>query len=419
MKQFILSVCLVVWWGNLMAQVTLESCYMHARENYPLIRQYDLISKSETYNLSNASKGYLPQLSIDLQASYQSDVTKIPINLPGVYIDGLPKDHYRASVQLQQSIWDGGQIRSQRRVLEQKAKVEAAELETNMYTLRDRINQLYFGILLLDEQLLQNELLQEQLNRNLHQVDKYVLNGIANNADVDAVKVEILNAKQQHINLDYTRNAYVKMLGYMTAQKYGPETTFSKPQINNEYSASDCMNRPELLLFSAKLEQLDWKEKALTSGYTPRVGMFLQGAYGNPGLNILEDKFKFFYVAGIRISWDIGKLYTSRNDRQLLEMNRQFVETERNMFLYNTHLQKTEVERVLQSLEKQMKDDDEIIQLRNRIRMAAEAKVANGTMSVLDMLREVNKESQAKVSKALHEMQWLQTLHKLKYIINQ
>lgn len=418
MKQLLLACCLLGALEGVHAQVTLDECQAQARDNYPMISQYALIDKAEEYNLGNASKGYLPQVSASLQASYQSDVTRLPVELPGIDVKGMPKDQYKAVVQLDQSVWDGGQIRAQRRLVRQEAEVRKRELDTNMYQLRERVNQIYFGILSLDEQLRENTLLREQLERNLKQVRSYVQNGVANQADVDAVQVELLEAGQRRVALEHTRQAYVRMLGRMTAQDYTAETRFEKP-VADVSTTTWAVNRPELGWYDARRSQLDWEERALKAGFMPRLGVYVQGAYGNPGLNMLEDKFKFYCVAGVRLSWNIGKLYTSRNDRQLLENNRSCVESERALFLYNTHLQMTEQEQALASLKKQMQDDEQVISLRTHIREAAEAKVANGTMSVLDMLREVDKENQARLSKAFHEVQWLQTLYQLKHTVNQ
>lgn len=418
MKRLLLMSCLLAAFESTLAQVTLGECQTQARDNYPIICQYGLLDKAEDYNLSNASKGYLPQVSASVQASYQSDVPRLPVEIPGLDIKGMSKDQYKAVIQLDQSVWDGGRIKAQRRLVHQEAEVKRRELDASMYMLRERVNQIYFGILSLDEQLRENALLREQLERNLGQVRSYVQNGVANQADVDAVQVELIEAGQKRVALEHTRQAYVRMLGRMTAQEYTSATCFDKPSDD----ASDdlwTVNRPELRLFDARHSLLDWEERTLKAGFMPRLGVYLQGGYGNPGLNMLEDKFKFYYVAGLRLSWNIGQLYTSRNDRHLLENSRRQVESERALFLYNTHLQMTEQEQALASLKKQMQDDEKVISLRTHIREAAEAKVANGTMSVLDMLREVDKENQARLSKALHEVQWLQTLYQLRHTVNQ
>lgn len=183
------------------AQVTLDECRHAAQENYPLVRQYNLIQLAEQYNLSNASKGNLPQINISGKASYQSDATTFPIDIPGIGIKGLPKNQYQALIEVQQNIWDGGQIHHQKKEIEAVSQENKYQLDVSMYALNEQVNQVFFGILLLNEQLHQNALLHDNLQRNLKNIEAYRNNGIANDADVDAVKVEILNTKQQRIQL--------------------------------------------------------------------------------------------------------------------------------------------------------------------------------------------------------------------------
>jgi len=163
---------------------------------------------------------------------------------------------------------------------------------------------------------------------------------------------------------------------------------------------------------------LNVQESSLKTRFRPRFGLFVQGAYGNPGLNMLKDDFSAFYVAGVRMSWNFGSLYTLRNDRRLIDNNRRKLETSRDVFLFNTNLQSTQQSSAIQSMRRQMVDDDEIIRLRVNIRKAAEAKVENGTLTVTDMLREITAENLARQTKALHEVQLLMNIWNLKYTLN-
>ena len=160
------------------------------------------------------------------------------------------------------------------------------------------------------------------------------------------------------------------------------------------------------------------QESSLKTRFRPRFGLFVQGAYGNPGLNMLKDDFSAYYVAGVRMSWNFGSLYTLRNDRRLIDNNRRKLETSRDVFLFNTNLESTQQSSAIQSMRRQMVDDDEIIRLRVNIRKAAEARVENGTLTVTDMLREITAENLARQTKALHEVQLLMNIWNLKYTLN-
>ena len=417
MKRTILSFSFVLAAMLAHAQLTLEGCQHSAQTNYPLVRQYGLIEKAREYNLENAGKGYLPQFTLSGKATYQSDVTKLPVDVPGIDIKSMPKDQYQVMLEVSQNIWDGGDIRSKKQLTRATSEIDRGKQEVDMYALNDRVNQLYFGILLLDEQLRQNQLLQEDLGRTHQQVSNYMANGIANQSDLDAVSVEILNTKQKRIELESSRQAYLSMLSIFIGKEIASGTTLEKPADTFE-STSLVNNRPELRWFDAQGGQLNVQESSLKTRFRPRFGLFVQGAYGNPGLNMLKDDFSAYYVAGVRMSWNFGSLYTLRNDRRLIDNNRRKLETSRDVFLFNTNLQSTRQSSAIQSMRRQMVDDDEIIRLRVNIRKAAEAKVENGTLTVTDMLREITAENLARQTKALHEVQLLMNIWNLKYTLN-
>ena len=417
MKRTILSFSFVLTAMLAHAQLTLEGCQHSAQTNYPLVRQYGLIEKAREYNLENAGKGYLPQFTLSGKATYQSDVTKLPMDVPGIDIKSMPKDQYQVMLEVSQNIWDGGDIRSKKQLTQATSEIDRGKQEVDMYALNDRVNQLYFGILLLDEQLKQNQLLQEDLGRTHQQVSNYIANGIANQSDLDAVSVEILNTKQKRIELESSRQAYLSMLSIFIGKEIASRTTLEKPTDTFE-STSLVNNRPELRWFDAQGGQLNVQESSLKTRFRPRFALFVQGAYGNPGLNMLKDDFSAYYVAGVRMSWNFGSLYTLRNDRRLIDNNRRKLETSRDVFLFNTNLESTQQSSAIQSMRRQMVDDDEIIRLRVNIRKAAEAKVENGTLTVTDMLREITAENLARQTKALHEVQLLMNIWNLKYTLN-
>lgn len=399
------------------AQLTLEECQRKAQENYPLARQYGLIEKSEAYNLANANKGYLPQLSLSAKATYQSDVTEIPVRIPGLQIDNPRKDQYQATLQLDQVVWDGGTIRSGKQTLKSKSEVERRQFEVNMYTLNDRVNQLFFGILQLDEQLEQNRLLQEQLRRTYQQVSAYLANGTANQADLDAVRVEQLDALQTQSQLEAGRNAYRQMLSALAGIRVNDRNKPVAPEVDRPLLPGE-IRRPELNYYLAQQNLLDSRKKQLTAKNLPRFGLFVQGAVGNPGLNMLKNEFVPYYIAGIKLSWNFGNLYTRRGESRLIDLDRQSVDVQRETFLFNTRLDLTQTGNQIAKLEKLMKDDDEIIALRTNIRKAAEAKVANGTLTVTEMLREITSEDLARQNKVLHRTQWLMEIYNLKNSTN-
>ena len=395
------------------AQLTLDDCQKKARENYPIIKRYGLIERSKQYNLANAAKGYLPQLQVNARATYQSEVVSLPIQLPGVTIPVLPKDQYQAVVDLSQMVWDGGMIRSQKQVIQANSEVENRQLEVEMYALEDRVNQMYFGILLFDTRLEQNRIFREELERNRKTVAEYLKNGIANQADLDAVRVEQLNAEQSQIQLQSTRTSYLEMLSIMIGEPIAPGAIFAKPKADLT-SFSPTINRPELLLFDAQKDLFDSQKAVIKSSLMPKLGVFIQGGIGRPGLNMLSNTWDPFYIGGIRLSWNLGSFYTKDNDLQKIDINKNMVETQRELFLYNIRLTENRQNADIKRIRDLMKQDDEIIALRENIRKAAEVKVANGTGTVTDLMREMTQEDLARQNKAAHEIDLLIATYNLK-----
>lgn len=397
------------------AKLTLAGCREKARANYPLVRQYRLLELSEQYDLENAVKGNLPQVSLSGKASYQSSVTQLPFSLPNVAFKGLPKDQYNVVAEVRQNVWDGGKIRSQRELTRAATEENRRQTDVTLYQLNERVDQLYFGVLLQDEQLKQNQLLQDELERNLRQITSYIRNGIANEADLDAVKMELLSARQQRIGIEAGRKAYMRMLALLTGLEIPENETLEKPPVPGH---SSVINRPELKWYDARINRLAVRENALKTAYKPTFSLFAQGGVGNPGLNMLKNGWEPYYIVGARLSWNLSSLYTLKNDRLNLEAQRQAVIVSRDVFLLNTQVQVTEQEENARALDEQMKEDDEIIRLRTNVRKAAEAKVAGGTLSVTEMLRELTNESLARQNKAAHEIRLLERLYKKQYLTN-
>lgn len=403
------------------AQLTVEECHRKAQANYPLIRQRGLIEKTKDYNLSNARRGYLPQFNFSAQATYQSDVTQIPLDLDamgfrGIEIPTVSKDQYRVTLDLNQPIWDGGNVRAAKRSLRTQAEVDQRNVDVTIYAINERVNQLFFGILLADAQVRQIRLLQDELQRNCRQVESYIRNGIANQADLDALKVDLLKAKQNEARFIHTRRAYAAMLSQLIGEEITPDTELVKPSAARAVVGEN--NRPELALFDAQIRNLEAQDDRIVSGLMPRLGLFVTGGLGRPGLDMLDDDFKPYYVAGLRLTWNIGAFYTKRNDQRRLETSRQLVETQREAFLFNTSLDMKQRNTEIDNYIEQLKYDDEIIALRRSVKEASQAKMANGTISGTDLTRDINAEQTAIQDKLMHEIELLMSIYNLKYVLN-
>lgn len=402
--------------------ITLSEIQKMAEANYPAIARYDIIEKTKDFSIANANRGFLPQGTVSALATWQSDVTwidmEMPEGIPPLYFPVPDQDQYRVVAELNQLIWDGGNISAQKKSLKAGAEVEKKQLDTEVYALRERVNNLYFGILLMKGNLQQHEILENELQRNYDNVQTYVQNGVANDVDLSTVKVEQLKAGQQRIQLESTLDAYIRMLSVLTGEPLEKNTTFVKPNPEVEL-ISPIINRPELKMFTAQEEAAESQKSLLKAKNMPKLSAFAQGGYGKPGLNMFDTKFSPYFLGGIRLSWNIGNLYTYGNDKKKIDLQKQSVNTQKETFLYNLKVQIPQQQLEIEKYKKTMLDDDEIIRHQTLIREAAEVKVENGTLTVSDLMKEINAEEAVKQAKTLHEVQYLMSIYSLKHTINQ
>ena len=403
---------------------SLDECQQAAERNYPLIRQYGLIEKNTELTVANIQKGWLPQVSASAQATLQSDVTAFPDQIQKVYqqmgidMEGLRRDQYRVGIDIQQTVYDGGAIRSQKDIAREQGKVQAAQNEVNMYNVRKRVNEMYFGLLLIDEQIQLNKDLQELLGQNEKKLASMVKNGTAAESDYQNVKAERLNVAQQMTGLQAQRTAIVRMLsafcGIDVKEAVKPEITQIEP--------SHVSMRPELKAIDAQLRLADAQERALDAALKPKFGVFAQGFYGYPGYNLFEDmmghKWSLNGMIGARLSWNVGALYTRKNDKAKIQLQRESAEVSRDVFLFNNNLEQIPQNENIERYKKMMADDEEIISLRSSIRKAAESKLSHGIIEVNDLVKEINSENAARVQQSVHEIEMLKEIYDLKYTTN-
>ena len=388
--------------------LSLDSCYALAKNNYPLIKKHELITKSKDYLLENIAKGLLPQINIAGQASYQSDVTTFPKSIPGVPV--LSKDQYKIYAEVNQPIYDGGIIKEQKRIQEANSVVEEQQLEVELYKLKDRINQLYFGILLIDEQLKQNALMKDDIQLGLNKINAQIANGTALRSNADLLKAELLKVGQQSIELESNRTGLTDMLGLFINRSIDENTVFNKPP---GIISSMEIKRPELSLFDSRSKMLDAQNNLITAQNNPKISFFAQGGFGKPAFNILSNDFDPFYIGGVRLSFPLTGFYTTKNNRSLIELKKQNINVEKETFLFNTQFTLRQQSADVTKLQQFLKLDDEIIPLRESVKKAALAQLENGVINSGDYLREVNAEDNARQAKILHEIQLLLAQYKV------
>jgi outer membrane protein TolC len=384
--------------------LTLKECYALAQQNYPLIKQRELIAKTSDYTIENLQKGYLPQLNVSGQATYQSAVTSIPIKLPGINIPSISKDQYKFYGEVDQILYDGGEIATQKQLQKANEATQEQQLDADLYQLKDRINQLFFGILLADEQIKQSDLVIKDLQLGQKKIEASIKNGTAFRSSGDVIAAEILKNKQHTIELRASRNAYTAMLGLFVGKPIDEGSILVKPQ---PVTTSRDINRPELLVYDRQNKNLDVRDKLLTSKTLPRLSLFFQGGMGRPALDLLSNNLDAYYIGGIRLSWSPSAFYTLKKERALIDISRKTLDVQKQTFLFNTNLTVKQQDAEIDKYQQLLASDDEIIGLRSKVKNTAMAQLENGVITGNDFLIEVNDEDQARQNKILHEIQLL------------
>ena len=403
---------------------TLEECQQAAERNYPLISQYGLIEKTTNLTVSNLSKGWLPQVTASAQATYQSDVVAWPDQMQTIYqqmgldMKGLKKDQYKVGIDVQQMVYDGGAISSQRDIAREQGRVQEAQTEVTMYQVRRRVNEMYFGLLMLDEQIALNNDLQSLLAANEQKLSSMWKRGTASESDYQAVKAERLNVMQQATTLDAQRRAVIRMLSAFC----GLEVTHVEKPALIALPSQDVAQRPELKAIDAQLSLANAQERLLNAALRPRLSLFASGFYGYPGYNMFDDMMSHDWswngMVGARLSWNLGAFYTHRNDKAKIRLQRDMAETNREVFLFNNRLELIQQNENIEQYRRLMNDDEEIIALRSSVRKAAESKLAHGIIDVNDLVKEINAENAARVQQSMHEIKLLKEVYDMKFTTN-
>lgn len=388
-------------------RLTIGEVYQQAQKNYPSIKRRNLIAQTRDYSVSNAMKGYLPVFSVNGQATYQSTVTTFPfkIPIPGFSLPDYNKDQYKVYGEIDQVIYDGGAIKNQKQTADANGIIQQQNLEVELYALYDRVNQLFFGALLINEQLKQNDLLKKDVQNGVDKAKALVANGTAYRSSVDELSAQLLQTEQSRVELLATKKAYLDMLGLFINNKLDENTILEKPGV--PILAAD-ISRPELLLYEFQKKAYDVQDRLLNVQLRPKFNFYVQGGYGRPGLNPLSNDFAWYYLGGLRLSWNLGSWYTYKNQKQLLDINRKTLDVQKETFLFNTGITQKQQNAAIEKYIELVKKDDAIIALRQSVKNAASAQLENGVLSAHDYITQVNAEDQARQNLILHEMQLLQ-----------
>ncbi|MGB5006680.1 MAG: TolC family protein [Ferruginibacter sp.] len=418
-KHFIIF-CLLFCSIQVIAQnkplLTLEQCYALAATNSPLAQQKALTLTAGNLAEKNQNLKWLPQVDLNAQATYQSEVTSFPVKLPGVTVDELSKDQYKGTLEIVQPIYDGGLISGQKKLQQIITGIESQKVEVDLYQLRSKVNSYFFTALLMEENTALMNIVKEDLNNNIKKVSAQVANGMATNSQVDVLQAELLRASQKIIEFNAVKKGAVQMLEILTGTAIAENTSFVKPSGSAEV-AETVNDRPELKLFDFQKQQFQQQSKLISARSNPKFSLFTNGGYGRPGLNQLKNEFQWFYMGGVKLSIPIMSHFTKQKEKNLVKIQEQIVDIQKENFLNSNRQllvqQKNEVEKYRQLVV----TDAEIVLLRTRIKENASFKLENGIITSTDYITELNAENQSMLNQKLHEIQWLQAQYNYQLIL--
>lgn len=409
-SMFLLLLPVLLSCPPVIAQLTLQDCYTLAEQNYPLLRRTLTVNQMRELSVQNARAGRLPSVTINAQQSYQSDVTGLPTR-EGVepLVPPISKNQYRAYGDIGLMLYNGGTVRAQEASIEAQANTDEQGTRVELYKLRERVNALFFGILLVNDQLTQQELVYKDIQAGLQYAQAAIANGTALRTSADILRAELLRSEQTKIELLATRRASYEMLSLLLGKDIQGESLVRpaapEPSID--------IQRPELRLYDFQQRTLDADRRKLNTAITPRLSAFFQGGVGRPGLNMLNPDPAAYYITGFRFNWDLTALYTRKRNKELLQLRSNDIEIHRETFLFNVRLQDKQQRTEIDKYRELIEADEEIISLRAKIKETASAQLQNGVIDSNDYLREVYAEGLARQSKALHETAMLQAAYTL------
>jgi outer membrane protein TolC len=391
--------------------ITLEQLQQLAADNYPLLKRKALARNAANSTNDNLGKNYLPQINLLAQATWQSDVTAVPqkVPIPAFAIEPLSKDQYRAVLDVNQLIYDGGQTKQQKALNDLQVLLKEEEVNVGLQQLKERINSLYLGVLLLDEQRRQNALVVSDLDAGIAKVDAQVKNGTAFRSNLALLQSEKLKAQQRDMELQNDREGLMSVLSLYAGKDLPEDAKLTKPAAPILFSETD-IDRPEMHFY--KLQDSLTKQQALLidGRLKPRISLFANGGYGRPGLNMLKNEFAPFVTTGVRLNWNISGFYTNKNEKDLSEITRKDIATQQENFLLNTRSQLRQQQSNINKLKQLLATDEAIIDLKTQVKEASKSQLENGVITASDYLREVNAEDQVRQTRILHDLQLLQAM---------
>jgi len=386
-------------------QLSLDECYNLVNKNYPLAKQTELFAKQNKLDVALIKTEKLPQLNVEAQASYQSDVTSIPIVIPGSTIEPPNKDQYKTAVSVNQLIYANGLIDASMEAKTASLKVQQKQVEVNLYQLKKQVNQLYFSILLLQENSALLTVKKNQLEAALNEVKSGIKYGMLLPTSDSVLEAELIKIAQQFTEINYNKTSLLATLSTLIGQEISTTIILKNPEIIT-YLETDS-KRPELDLFKLQKEQIEASELLISKKNSPKLVGFATGGYGNPGLNMLDNSFQTYYMAGLKLNWTIFDWNASKKERKSLQVNKELINNQQEIFNLNTTIELNQQLAEMNKISNLIETDENIIELRKKVLKSAESQLKNGVITASAYITELTNLHEAENNLSTHKIQLL------------
>jgi len=415
MKKIVFLLVIVSSVSRLQAGDTLQlsDCWESAKNNYPSRHQLDYYSKITRLKVDNLNAAYYPELSLLGQAQYQSDVTKVELNIqsplfkiPQVPVP--PKDQYKVGISLNQIIWDGGVISAQKDIENIQGAVSLQNVEVELYSLKQRVNEAYFGILTLQQRMKSLEVSKSDLSEKLKTIRVRVGSGNVLQSNADILEAELLKLNQSTEELKSAKTTLLQTLGELLDRKLGNDITLDVPTVGKDVLNTDLSNRPEYKSFSLLKSQVEETQNLVDSKYMPKFSLYAQGMYAKPGLNMFDPDWAPYYIAGVQAKWNIWNWGSNSRENEILSVQKDIIASQEETFTKNLNIVVAKYQNDIERIQKLMEADNQIIILRKRITQVAETQMDNGTITATEYLTEFNAHYLAILNFELHKLELLQ-----------
>ena len=388
---------------NAQQSLTLKECYSLANTNYPLARQTELLKNRTDLEISVQEKGKLPKVDLNAQATYQSEVVEFPFQLSNSSVDPLNKDQYRATLDVNQLIYNGGSIDANSKLKMAELEAQQQMVAVNLYQLKNRINQAYFSALLLQQQINLLVLKQEQLQSQIDEVKTGVKYGAILPASENVLEAENLKVSQQLSRGNFDRKKVLNNLSALINKEISQDVILTKPEF--PFLFTENFSRPELEYFDLQNKQIESSRDVISKSNLPKVYGFAQAGYGNPGLNFLDNSFQDFYMIGLKANWNVFDWGKNKAQKQALSVSQEIVNTEKETFQLNNEMQQKEAGYEISKTEALIEADKEIVILREKVLESATSQLKNGVITSSEYLTEFNSLYESMIDQKLHEIQ--------------